>query len=340
MASEQLNLAVTGAPLPPDFIGSPQEFFEAILTRMRVIFPTGQTSFVISDTEPSTNLGPWLKGGTQWYVWDEDTKRYIPLDISPSVEDVVVISDTAPATGEKPLWLQIKGTRVVRWNAWITDAWKPLYNRGTTGQRPSDPVEYERYEDTTIKTEIVFYEAAWHTVAGSPGDIKMVKWPTLAEALQYNPGWQEIGANFASDDARGRALTAAHKDPGGSPVATFPPAAGITARAAGDKFGSETHALSAAEAANQPHQHVIGVPNGGGTNYVTFKRLSAAQTFNSSLTGTGGYVIRGSGGDGTFADPATGELVTSNAIAAGAAAVNTAHNNLAPSMALWTLVKL
>jgi hypothetical protein len=336
----QLQLAVTGAPLPLDFVGTPQQFYEAILTRMRVIFPTGQTSFVISDTEPTTNLGPWLKEGTQWYVWDEDTNRYVPLNIEPSMK-LVAISETAPADGTKPLWLQFKGTRFVRWNLWISGAWRPLVSRGTTAQRPSDPVEYERYEDTDIECEIVYYDSAWHTVSGTPGDIKFVTWPTLAEALTRNPGWVELATHLADDGVRGRALVPAHKDPGGSPVASFTPGAGITARARGDKYGAETHVLSAAEAAAAPHQHLIGIRTDPSSNDVHLQKI-VQRTFTSAIAGDGKFHVNGDGtGNGNLAGDLTdGDLVTSNAVQTGSPAANTAHNNIQPTMALWCLVKL
>lgn len=335
--SATLQLPVSGAPLPPDFVGTPQEMFEAMLDRMLVYFPTGQSTFVTSDTEPTTNLGPWLKTGDRWYVWDEDTSRYVAINIDDSLK-LIAISETAPATGEKPIWLQYKGTRVIRWNLWL-GAWKPLTNRGTTAERPSDPVEYERYEDTDIATEIVFYDGAWHTVSGSPGDIKQVAWPTLAEAVQYNPGWQEIGQYFSNTNVRGRAFVAAHKDPASTPT-NFSPEAGVTARVALDKYGAETHTLIAAEASAQPHQHLVGKRNSPSDNDAQFQ-IIASQAFVSAITGANKLHVDGSGvGDGLVGgDLADGDLVTSNAIT-GTPVANDAHNNLQPTMAVWTLVKL
>lgn len=338
--AEQLQLAVTGAPLPPDFIGTPQEFFEAMLTRMRVIFPTGQTSFVISDTEPSTNLGPWLKNGTQWYVWDDNTKRYIPLDIEPSMK-LVTISETAPLDGTKPLWLQIKGSRVVRWNAWIDTGWKPLYNRGASTDRPTDPVDYERFEDTTIGCEIVFYGHQWHTVSGVPGDVKFVTFATLADALTHNPGWTEIGQYYSNTNVRGRAIVAAHKDSGVSPVSDFSPQSGITSRAAGDQFGEETHVLSDTEAFNQPHQHLTAVRTDPFSDDVFLQRCDS-KTFLSAVPGVGRFLSQGDGtGNGNVSSDnlTDGDIITSNPITPATPVPNAAHNNLPPSLALWCLVK-
>lgn len=337
--SATLQLPVSGAPLPPDFLGTPQEMFEAMLDRMLVYFPTGQSTLVTSDTEPTTNLGPWLKTGDRWYVWDEDTSRYVPINIDDSLK-LIAISETAPATGEKPIWLQYKGTRVIRWNLWL-GAWKPLTNRGTTAERPSDPVEYERYEDTTIAAEIIYYDGAWHTVSGSPGDIKQVAHETLALALQYNPGWQEIGGYFADNSVRGRALVPAHKDPGGSPVAILAAGAGITVRAVGDKYGEETHVLSSAEAAAEPHQHLIGRRDDLGSNNVLFQ-LAASQTFTSAITGADKLEVLGDGAGNGFqaGNLATGDIISSNPVAPATPVPNTAHNTIQPTMAVWTLVKL
>lgn len=313
--AEILQLAVQGAPLPPNFIGSPQAFYEAILENMRVLFPTGQNSFVISDTEPTTNVGPWFNTSTDpatLYVWDEDDKRYVPQNITAAWP--FTISATAPAdnsNGLKPLWLKIKGTRALGWYLWVDTGWVAIpsdINRGTTAQRPTDAVDYERYFDTDIRVELYWFGGQWRTVSGSPGDIKYVKYSTLADALKYNPGWQEMAQSLGDDNLRGRAFVPAHKDPGGTPEANFTPAAGITARAAGDKFGEETHKLTTAEMPKHKH--------GGWDNAVTF--ASGAGTTNGS--GSTNAVSSSletdeTGGDGT-------------------------HNNLPPTVAVWCLVKL
>lgn len=302
-----LSLAIEGLPLPVGFTGTPQELYEAMLERMRVIFPINQFTFVISSTEPVGNQGPWLKDGTKWYVWNEETERYVPLDISSSSQPFVV-SATAPADGTVPIWLRFNGERAIGWYLWLNSAWTPVgITRGTTLQRPESPVEHERYFDTDIGVEIFWYEDEWKTVSGSPGDVKYVTWPTLEDALRYNPGWEEVGSFYEDDDARGRAITPAHKDPGATPSTSFSPGSGITARYAGEKYGEETHVLTTPEAPAHTHQswgNAIKLIAGG---------------FHGAAPPVLGWTVD------VFETASTGG--------------GEAHNNLPPSFALWALVK-
>jgi hypothetical protein len=308
-----IKLACEAAPLPNNFVGGPQALFEAMIDRLRVIFPIGQFTFVISDTEPVGNQGPWLKDGLQWYVWDDATSTYIPLDISPSLP--FIVSDTEPADGEKPYWLRYSGTRVIGWYYYLSGSWRTVgITRGTTAQRPLSPVEYERYWDTDIETEIHYVGGSWKTVAGQKGDIKQVVSNTLAEALLRNPGWQEIGGYLADDAARGRAFVAAHKDPGGAPVADLAAGAGITKRAAREKFGAESVTL----AQNQLPATL---------------NVTAVDTNNLDNAGTTG------GTQALLSDTEYAEGLANVSAELDNAGGGQAVSLLQPSIAFWTLVK-
>lgn len=78
------QLVVELAPLDPAFKGNLQDFATHLIQRVRISSPSGIVTFVVGDTQPLFNAGPWLKNGTAWWVWDEVLKTYIPLDISDS----------------------------------------------------------------------------------------------------------------------------------------------------------------------------------------------------------------------------------------------------------------
>lgn len=78
------RLIVRGAPLPVSFKGDLNKLWFAMLDRLEVISPFGEVQLQIGGLMPTSNKGPWLKDGTQFWVWDEATKTYIPLDISAS----------------------------------------------------------------------------------------------------------------------------------------------------------------------------------------------------------------------------------------------------------------
>jgi hypothetical protein len=76
------QLLIEMAPLDPTFAGTPQKFADKWLQQIRIVSPFGFLTFVVGDVEPRQNVGPWLKGGLSWRVWDSVTRRYVPLDVS------------------------------------------------------------------------------------------------------------------------------------------------------------------------------------------------------------------------------------------------------------------
>ncbi len=109
------NYTINSTPLPSTFRGTPQQIFEMMVDRMEVV--SDGASFVISDAMPPGNQGPWLKNGTQWWVWDEDSSTYIPLDLTASTHAQIFVGETAPdftADPQAPLiWLKLDGVTVV-----------------------------------------------------------------------------------------------------------------------------------------------------------------------------------------------------------------------------------
>lgn len=109
-----MNITIQAAPLPTNFRGTPQQLLEAFLDRMEIT--VDGSSFVVSDVQPSGNEGPWLKGGTQWWVWDPGLSSYVPLDVSASVTQQIFIGDKAngpPDPTKYQIWLQLNGSAVV-----------------------------------------------------------------------------------------------------------------------------------------------------------------------------------------------------------------------------------
>lgn len=118
---------IQASPLPSDFRGTPQELFEAILDRLEV--SSDIVTIVESETMPTSNQGPWLKNGNQWWVWDAGSSTYVPIDISASAQNEIYIGETAPDPEEFQLWLQTDGVTVTNFfyyagstNGWIAKA--------------------------------------------------------------------------------------------------------------------------------------------------------------------------------------------------------------------------
>lgn len=231
--------------LSPTFEGTPQELANEMIRRMVILSPTGLNFFTSGDVEPTSNIGPWLKNGTQWWVYDVATKRYVPLDISasftaafweqastpPSSNPNVWLrttqdpSDTDPSRGNPIGWYQFNGANWVPFNS------IPL--SGPTSSRPTNPIDYQQYFDTSINTLIHWERNLWRTVHGTPGDVKLVANSVLADALTANPGWTLFGAS--NQNLRGRYFSQATANSDGSnPVTTN---AGVAQRRAFETYG-------------------------------------------------------------------------------------------------------
>ena len=353
-ATELTQLQIQASALPPNFDGTPQEFFDEMVRRMKIVSKFGGTFFVVGDTEPTSNQGPWLKNGTKWYVWSDDLGRYVPLDISDSETVLFQVGSTTPASGSPPIWLRtnvVGGvTTYVGWYFFDGSVWKPdanIVHSGTTASRPANPIELEQYYDTDIATLIWWERGAWRTVSGVPGDIKFVSYPTIAAAIAANPGWQEIGESNVN--LRGRTFVSANADGSGG-VENRAVGAGITSRQAGDLYGEETHVLTSAE--HEQHTHIVGHATAlNSDNNVQLYRLESADTltepvpippngFQVNGDGTTNGTISGNIGTGVAGTQIITSVQLSQAQAAAYTAAADAHNNLQPSAAFWCLIKL
>lgn len=355
------NLVIVAAPLPADFEGTPQEFFEALIERMEIQSPLGTNFFVTGDVEPGTNQGPWLKGGTQWWVFDSVSGSYVPLDISASTARLFTASVDEPPTpgeGDATVWLRTSSNRVVGWYFWTGSEWRPGGNvsaSGPTSSRPSDSTvkELEQYFDTDINTLIHWERGKWRTVSGTPGDIKFVTTLTLNDALTSNPGWAYLGA--ANQDWIGRTLGISSKDAGATPQSNFATASGISARARGDLVGAETHVLTSDEI--EQHTHLVGGSTAlNSANRVQFYRVDDGENFVAPsprppnytlITGvTPGSPPTYATRDGDFpAIPNGTMMVTSKQLSLATASDDAytepaeGHNNMQPTLFLWALTK-
>lgn len=242
------SLVIESAPLPETFQGSPNDFRAELVKRFRILSPNGTNFIYIGSSEPTSNVGPWLKNGTQWWVWDDGTKRYIPLDVSASVTIPFFIGASTPASSTPPVWMLTTQNPTdqnpggygepLGWYFFDGTSWVPFMQivlSGPTASRPPAPATFQQYYDTDIQVLIWWERSAWRTISGVPGDTKFVSYETLTEALATNPGWQVFGAG--NQDFRGRLVVQAAQDAGTNPVTSFPVDTNITPRGAFEFFG-------------------------------------------------------------------------------------------------------
>lgn len=354
MSLIKTNLVVIASQLPADFSGTPQEFFAAIIKRMSIQSPAGVSFFQTGDIAPATDMGPWLKNGTKWYVWSTSEGEYVPLDITDSTEKVFTISDVEPdepGDDDARIWLRTFQARVIAWYFWTGTEWRPGGNvppSGPTESRPVTAKDLEEFFDTDINVMLHWERGAWRTVSGSPGDIKFVTHSTLVEALEINPGWDYVGNIHQS--WIGRTLAVAAKDPGGSPVNSYATDSGITARAALDVAGSETHVLNSTEI--EQHTHLLGALTAlNSDNNARFYRVDDGENFSAPAPRPPNYAqVNGdNANDGTqtgeLPTPSAGTMmITSKQLSLSDAEDYTeaadGHNTIQPTLYVWALTKL
>jgi hypothetical protein len=331
------NLFLQGAPLPQNFKGTPQQWYESILERTRIVAPFGFSTIVVGGLKPTSNQGPWLKDGITWYVWDDNAADYIPLVITDSetppywvqADDPAGTKDVngnylteieggpadGPLEGGPLLWFRLDAalTQMTGIFLFVGGDWQPLLRTaGTTADRPTNPASLEQYYDTTISTMLHFERGQWRTVDGCRGDLKYVSWATAEEALQYNPGWEIYGTGETeSVTSRGRILVQATKNPGAGPTTQLTTAGGVNERAALEASGEEEHTLTSDEI--PAHDHANG----------SFNRILKADG-----TGTS---------DGFDNHPTEPNVQTSSTLVSVGS--DQPHNNLPPVYAVWCIRK-
>lgn len=244
MALIPTNLLLQVSPLPATFVGDPNALLRAFVERCRIVSPSGTNFIFIGEAEPSSNVGPWLRGKS-WYVWDETIKRYTPLDISPSETIWFQVGATVPTTSTPPIWLRTTANATqaspstgtpLGWYMFDGTNWVPFVGvtpAGPTSARPSGALDYQLFYDTDISTMLIFERGQWRTQSGVPGDVKFVAFATLASALANNPGWSLLGDSNQS--FRGRLLVGAAADSGGANPLTVD--SGVPVRQAFEVFG-------------------------------------------------------------------------------------------------------
>ena len=260
MSLVNTNLFIQMAQIPVTFKGSPQDLAVEMVKRMRIVSPNGVNFIYIGDVEPTSNVGPWLKGGTQWWVWDDNTNRYQPQDLSASFTAPYAIGNSTPTVTNPPVWLQTSQDATdltpnsygepIGWMVFDGTNWVPFNSvvaSGDTASRPAAPADFQQYYDTDISVLIWWERGAWRTVAGSPGDIKFVTTPTGVAALTQNPGWALVNTLFPQ--TAGLSIVSASQDAGGAPVTSFTPVAGVPPQVQGSVLGTgpqqlQTSALS------------------------------------------------------------------------------------------------
>lgn len=113
--------------MPANFKGTPQQLLDAMVARLSAESETEVAVFVTGSVEPSSNVGPWLKDGVSWYVWDDVTGSYIPQTIPTSSLGYSIGSDTPDNTIYR-FWIQTTvGGSPLALKIYYSGSWVDVY---------------------------------------------------------------------------------------------------------------------------------------------------------------------------------------------------------------------
>jgi hypothetical protein len=198
--TNKTGLYLRGTPLDPAGKWSPQQFFEEILAHIDIVAPYGISTFVQGDQMPTSNQGPWLKGGTEWWVWDDSTGTYVPLVIDQSLPTLFYLQEaTPPLDSGIQVWFQTQTVggvvqpKAINLNLNGTE-WVPIGTprSGTFASAPTEAADWALYYATDLQVMCVWNGSSWVTQDGVIGDAKFVTWSTRYDALRHNPGWEVL----------------------------------------------------------------------------------------------------------------------------------------------------
>lgn len=106
--AQAIPLTFRMSPLP-DTDMTPQEFADAIVSRLTAESTNTVSFFAAGSVAPSSNVGPWLKDNTTWYVWSDALGSYVPQTIPQSSLGYIAQQAPGPDNTTYKFWIQLDG---------------------------------------------------------------------------------------------------------------------------------------------------------------------------------------------------------------------------------------
>lgn len=107
--STPLPVSFVCSPIPSTFIGNPAQFAQELTARLSLVAPDQLTFFATGSTAPTSNVGPWIKNGVEWYVWSAATGGYVPITLDPASLQYTA-SQVAPDPTIYTFWIKLDST--------------------------------------------------------------------------------------------------------------------------------------------------------------------------------------------------------------------------------------
>lgn len=134
-----LPLNIQMGALPPNVVWTLQQLADAVAQRLSITTQQSFALFVTGSTEPSSDVGPWLKNGIEWWVWSNTYGAYVPITINQESLGYF-IGSTAPDQNIYNFWIEtaVSGSPLAL-KTYYSGAWVDVYatqiaNYSTTAQ--------------------------------------------------------------------------------------------------------------------------------------------------------------------------------------------------------------
>lgn len=120
-------LTFRSAPLPDDYSATPEQFKNDIVARLYAETADSISFFVSGSVAPTSNVGPWLKDGVEWWVWDDGTGAYVPLQIN-QLSLKYIAQQAEPDPDDYIFWIELDGMgKAIAIKYYSDGAWKDVY---------------------------------------------------------------------------------------------------------------------------------------------------------------------------------------------------------------------
>jgi hypothetical protein len=187
--STTLPVSFRASPLPSNFRGTPQRFLDALIARISIESQDSLSFFVTGAVAPTSNVGPWLKNGTTWYVWDTGTGAYVP-EVIEFQSLRYIASQAAPDQAKYTFWIELDGSgKAIAVKYYSGGAWKDVYED-----------KFGTYSTTTqMNTAIANAITAGNNrlpVNAYMGGSQTVPIDTFPHKLAYNTVLFDPGSNY------------------------------------------------------------------------------------------------------------------------------------------------
>jgi hypothetical protein len=125
--ADSLPVFIQMGSLPISVSWTPQMLADAMVARMRLVTAQTFALFVAGSTEPASNVGPWLKNGTEWWVWSDTAGAYVPITV-PAESLGYFIGDVAPDQNTTNFWIETTaGGSPLALKIYYSGAWTDVY---------------------------------------------------------------------------------------------------------------------------------------------------------------------------------------------------------------------